>query len=142
VLARLRSLQPSTGVVVLAHSPSPEYGLRVLTSGATCIARSAPITEILAAVHLTAQGTRVFVSLDGHRVERRYPSNASLLTPREIEVLRHVSANRSNPEIAGELHISIETVSTHVASIRRKLNVKSKRDLIGMPIPSPLPPGA
>jgi DNA-binding NarL/FixJ family response regulator len=137
VLARLRLLQPSTGVVVLAYSPSPEYGLRLLTCGATCLARSAPITDILSGIHLTAQGARVFASLDGHRVERRYPSNGSLLTPRETEVLRHISANRSNPEIAGELHISVETVSTHVTSIRRKLDAKSKRELVGIPIPTP-----
>ncbi|MGA9285446.1 MAG: response regulator transcription factor [Solirubrobacteraceae bacterium] len=134
-LARLRSAHPATGVIVLAHNPSHSYGLRLLTSGATCLARSVSATEILAAIHLTSSGERVFVASDGNRLERRYPSNASTLTPRETEVLAHLSRGRSNPEIARTLQISVETVNTHVASIRRKLNVQSKRELIGMPVP-------
>jgi DNA-binding NarL/FixJ family response regulator len=134
-LVRLRSAHPATGVMVLAHNPSHVYGMRLLASGATCLARSVSATELLAAIHLTAGGERVFVSSDGHRFERRYPDNASHLTPRETEVLAHLSRGRSNPEIAQALQISVDTVHTHVASIRRKLNVQSKRELIGMPIP-------
>ncbi len=133
-LPRLRSLQPATGVIVIAHNPSREYGMSLLTSGATCLARSASEADILAAIHFTAQGGRLFVSVDGERAERRYPSDASLLTPRETEILDHLSVGRSNPEIARALQISVETVHTHVAHIRQKLKVQSKRDLIGIPV--------
>lgn len=133
-LPRLRSLQPATGVIVIAHNPSRVYGMSLLTSGATCLARNISVADILAAIHLTAAGGRLFVSLDGQRAERQYPSDARLLTPRETEVLEHVSAGRSNPEIARTLQIGVETVHTHVAHIRRKLKVQSKRDLIGIPV--------
>jgi Bacterial regulatory proteins, luxR family len=37
-----------------------------------------------------------------------------------------------NPEIAFDLQISPQTVHTHVANIRGKLGVRSKRDLVGL----------
>lgn len=134
VLPRLRSLQPATGVIVLAHNPTHAYGMGLLTSGATCLVRSASSADILAAIHFTARGGRRFVALDGERTERQYPRNLCLLTARETEVLEHVSTGRSNPEIARTLQIGVETVNTHVARIRQKLTVQSKRDLIGIPV--------
>lgn len=133
-LTRLKSLQPATGVIVIAHNPSRAYGMSLLASSASCVARSASEADILAAIHITAQGGRLFVSLDGERAERRYPGEARHLTPRESEILEHLSVGRSNPEIARTLQISVETVHTHVAHIRQKLKVKSKRDLIGIPV--------
>jgi ATP/maltotriose-dependent transcriptional regulator MalT len=48
------------------------------------------------------------------------------LTARELEVLRLVTAGRSNREIAGELFISVKTASVHVSNILGKLGVGSR----------------
>ncbi|MFI6322615.1 AAA family ATPase [Nonomuraea sp. NPDC050556] len=48
------------------------------------------------------------------------------LTARELEVLRLLTAGRSNREIAGELFISVKTVSVHVSNILAKLGVGSR----------------
>ena len=48
------------------------------------------------------------------------------LTAREFEVLRHVAAGRSNPEIAAKLFISAKTASVHVSNILTKLGVGSR----------------
>lgn len=48
------------------------------------------------------------------------------LTARELEVLRYVAEGRSNREIAGELFISVKTVSVHVSNILAKLGVASR----------------
>ncbi|MEO8970736.1 MAG: LuxR C-terminal-related transcriptional regulator [Ktedonobacteraceae bacterium] len=48
------------------------------------------------------------------------------LSPQEQRVLRLLVAGRSNPEIAQELTVSINTVKTQVQSIYRKLNVKNR----------------
>ena len=49
------------------------------------------------------------------------------LTEREREVLRHVSGLLSTAEIASEMHISINTVKTHLKNIYRKLADHSPR---------------
>jgi LuxR family maltose regulon positive regulatory protein len=48
------------------------------------------------------------------------------LSPQEQRVLRLLATGRSNPEIARELIVSVNTVKTQVQSIYRKLNVKNR----------------
>jgi LuxR family maltose regulon positive regulatory protein len=46
---------------------------------------------------------------------------ATPLSEREREVLRHLSGMLSNAEAASEMHISVNTVKTHLTHIYRKL---------------------
>lgn len=48
------------------------------------------------------------------------------LTPREREVLRHITAGRSNREIARALGVSEKTVKAHVSAILAKLGVQDR----------------
>jgi DNA-binding NarL/FixJ family response regulator len=135
VSAAAGSISPPTGVLVLARKPDRAYGMGLLAAGASCIAVSASVGEVLAAVHLVAQGGRVFASADGGRVERSYPPAALSLTPRESEVLEHLSRGAQYAEIGLALGIGVETVRTHATSVREKLGVAANEDLIGMPAP-------
>ena len=134
VLERLRDPQPAIGVVVLAHLPTVAYGMRLLARGASCLSKDVSGADMLAAVHIAADGRRVFADIDGHLIERNHSATAASLTPREVEVLEYLSRGRSHAEIAHELQLGIETIRTHSAHIRTKLGVRSKRDLIGLPI--------
>jgi DNA-binding NarL/FixJ family response regulator len=135
VLERLREVAPATGVLVLADDPSKAYGMFVLAVGATCLARNASTEELLKAVHIVARGGRMFMSGDGHLVERCYPSDAQLLTKREREVAVYLSEDKRYSEIAFALGIGVRTVETYAARVRRKLHVEDGRELVGMPVP-------
>ncbi len=50
------------------------------------------------------------------------------LTDREVEVLKLLGQGLANSEIGDELHISNNTVKTHVSNIFQKLNVKSRTE--------------
>jgi len=52
------------------------------------------------------------------------------LTPRESAILAAVERRLSNPEIASELFISVRTVESHIASLRRKLGAESRAELV------------
>jgi DNA-binding CsgD family transcriptional regulator len=52
--------------------------------------------------------------------------NPAELTAREVEVLRLVAAGKRNADVAHELVLSPRTVEHHVASILRKLNVRTR----------------
>ena len=53
-----------------------------------------------------------------------HPSHG--LSPREVEVLRHLAGGRTNREIADELGISERTVDRHVSNLYTKLDVSTR----------------
>jgi LuxR family transcriptional regulator, maltose regulon positive regulatory protein len=56
--------------------------------------------------------------------------DAEELSPGELRVLRYLPTNLSRPEIAGELSVSVNTVSTHVRSIYAKLQVRDRSSAV------------
>jgi len=56
----------------------------------------------------------------------------SPLTTREKEILEYLSEGLQYKEIAGKLHISFETVKSHVTNIYSKLKVKNRTEAINM----------
>ena len=55
---------------------------------------------------------------------------AEELSPGELRVLRYLPTNLSRPEIAGELSVSLNTVSTHLRSIYAKLQVSDRSSAV------------
>ena len=51
------------------------------------------------------------------------------LTNREEEVLLTVAAGHTNAEIADELHVSLSTVKTHLASLMNKLGARNRVEI-------------
>jgi DNA-binding NarL/FixJ family response regulator len=53
--------------------------------------------------------------------------NPAGLTDRQVEILRMLSAGRTNPEIAAQLVVSVRTVDHHVSAVLQKLGLTSRR---------------
>jgi DNA-binding NarL/FixJ family response regulator len=126
---------PATHLVVLANEPTSVECTHVLGFGAAaCVSKASQKRDILNAIHLAARGIQLTSSENG-------PPNSrgELLTGRESDVLALLQQNRTNAQIAAELHIGLETVRTHARNIYRKLGVASRRELIapGAGAPSP-----
>jgi LuxR family transcriptional regulator, maltose regulon positive regulatory protein len=58
------------------------------------------------------------------------PLDVEELSPGELRVLRYLPTYLSRPEIAGELSISLNTVSTHLRSIYAKLQVRDRSSAV------------
>ncbi len=52
------------------------------------------------------------------------------ISPRELEVLHEIAAGHSNKEIALRLHVSPNTVKTHVARLLEKLEARRRTDAL------------
>lgn len=82
--------------------------------------------DALIAPSVTARLLENFAELASGR-EPAQPVDA--LTAREEEVLLTVSSGRTNVEIADELHISLSTVKTHLASLMSKLGARNRVEI-------------
>ncbi len=129
LLSRFASNTPPTGVLVLAGAPTHLYHELLRNAGATCLSRSAEIPDILAAVHLVANGFEPAAEGD---VET---PGGSPLTRRQLEVFEHLRDGHGYSRVAADLGLGIATVRTHARHLFAALGVTSKQDLIGMTLP-------
>jgi len=83
-------------------------------------AHAALLAEILDVLHGLSPAAK----------EQSALSPAEELSPGELRVLRYLPTNLSRPEIASELSVSLNTVSTHVRSIYSKLQVRDRSSAV------------
>lgn len=140
---RVVAEHPEVRVLVLTTFGLDEYAFAALRAGASgfLVKDSAP-DDLVAAVRTVAAGDAVVSPRVTQRLLELFadalPAGAgsvpdgavhprlAVLTPREVEVLRHVAQGRSNAEIAASLHLSEATVKTHLARILPKLGARDR----------------
>jgi LuxR family transcriptional regulator, maltose regulon positive regulatory protein len=83
-------------------------------------AHAALLTDILDVLHGSSPAAQ----------EQSALPPAEELSPGELRVLRYLPTNLSRPEIAGELSVSLNTVSTHLRSIYAKLQVRDRSSAV------------
>ena len=84
------------------------------------MSHAALVAGILDAVHSTAPTTP----------GRPVPGLAEELSPSELRVLRYLPTNLTRPEIAGELSVSLNTISTHIRRIYAKLGAADRSSAV------------
>jgi ATP/maltotriose-dependent transcriptional regulator MalT len=62
--------------------------------------------------------------------ESRMSSERTPLTKRELEILRQLSTGRTLTVIASELHISQNTMKTHLKNLYRKIGAEGRHDAV------------
>lgn len=91
--------------------------------------------ELVAAIAAVRDGRKYFAHdvtalILGETVGMAPADPVTSLTRREVEVLRLIARGFSGPEIARELTLSVQTVSTHRKNIMQKLNVNNTALLV------------
>ncbi len=129
---RIRTDQPSTGVVVLSQHADAAYAEALFAEGTAGLAYLLKESvgdreELVRALRETAAGGSV---IDPRVVDvlmaaqtRRRDSRLRALTERELDVLREMAGGHNNAAIAATLHVSESAVSKHVGAIFAKLGL-------------------
>jgi len=123
-----------TAVVMLTASDEDAHLQEAVRLGAAgYLLKSLDSDELFGLIAGVARGeaaiTRTMAArlLKGLAAAHDEPTNdRDLLTEREIEVLRLVAHGVSNPEIAQQLFITVNTVKTHLRNILDKLQLENR----------------
>ena len=135
IMAALKALNPSVGIIATANVPGDEMALRALCAGAKgYIAESASAAEFKQAIRVVHSGSvwasRTLISKFIERVtnvpRRTTPLKPLVFTEREREVLHLLVSGRSNKEIGAVLGIEERTVKAHVAKLMHKSGVTNR----------------
>ncbi|WP_206788562.1 response regulator transcription factor [Amycolatopsis sp. MtRt-6] len=132
------SVNPAPAVVALTTFDVDEYLFGALKAGAAgFVLKDSEPALLVDAVRAAARGQGLLDPQVTRRALRRFAEPAprrrggrDLLTPRELEVLRHVAKGMSNAEIAGALVVGEGTVKTHVARMLAKLGLRTRVHLV------------
>lgn len=132
LIPRLREEMPSTEIVVLTMQRDPAFARQALSSGALAyVLKDAADAELVRAVRLAAAGQVYLNPQLGARLASSPGSGRpGDLSEREAEILKLIALGHTNPEIAGQLFLSVRTIEAHRAHIHQKLNLNTRAELV------------
>jgi NarL family two-component system response regulator LiaR len=120
-------------ILVLTSFPDDDNVFAAIKTGATgfVLKESAP-EDLLDAIRTVHRGESALHPTVARRLVREIkrpttvPASVEPLTQREMDVLRCLALGWTNREIAGELCVSVRTVTTHVRNILDKLHLANR----------------
>jgi DNA-binding NarL/FixJ family response regulator len=132
-IRELTRLDARCRVVVLTTYDSDADVLPAIEAGATgYLLKDATREELLRAIHAAAAGrAELAPSVVSRLVDRVRGPEASLLSPRELEVLALVADGATNRQVGARLHVSEATVKTHLLNVYAKLGVGDRAAAVG-----------
>jgi DNA-binding NarL/FixJ family response regulator len=135
-LIDLKVIKPKLPVLILSVFPEDHYGIRFLKAGASGYLGKSNVTQQLVEVirRVANGGKYISPNLADKLVSGLNKDSDKLphesLTDREFQVFNLLAAGNRLKEIAEELHLSINTVSTYRVRILDKMEMKSNADII------------
>jgi len=125
----LRS-HPETAILMLSMHSEDTLVRQALDAGARgYVLKNANDLDLASAIKKVAAGKSV-IDPQLQRAETLKGERDTALTARELEVLQHIVAGKSNKEIAWELDLSVNTVSVHRANIMERLGIHKTAELV------------
>jgi DNA-binding NarL/FixJ family response regulator len=127
---RILAKRPETAILMLSMHSEDTLVRQAIEAGAKgYVLKNAMDLDLVMAIKKVAEGNTVLDpqimrsgSLKGER--------DTGLTPRELEILQHIVAGKSNKQIATELKLSVNTVSVHRANIMDALGIHKTAELV------------
>jgi DNA-binding NarL/FixJ family response regulator len=125
---RLLAEDPNLGVLLYTGAADGKTLSAALDSGARGVAlKAAPPRELIDAVRTIARGEAyVDPRLSSVLSARSTPGTQNVLSPREREVFQLLAKGLTGEDAAVQLHVSPETIRTHVRNAMRKLGARTR----------------
>jgi DNA-binding NarL/FixJ family response regulator len=148
LIKQIRIEKPKLPILILSMHKEEQYAVRALKAGASgYLCKDGASLQLVQAIRKVAGGG-VFVSqeaaehlvqaltfdqTDHRNLRKRSEYDAAphtLLTDREFEIFRMIVRGQGVSKIAGELSLSVKTVSTHKTRILEKMHMSNTAELV------------
>jgi len=127
---RILAKMPGISILMLSMHSEDTLVRQALEAGAKgYVLKNAMDLDLVSAIKNVSEGKQVLdpqIMRSGNLKGERDTG----LTPRELEILQHIVAGKSNKQIATELNLSVNTVSVHRANIMDALGIHKTAELV------------
>lgn len=136
VLKELKSRKPKVPVIILSMHKEEEYIVRALKTGASgYLTKESVMDELIQAVRKVSQGGKYVSAIAAEKLIDYLDTDSEVplhraLSDREYEVMCLLASGKKTREIAEELFLSPNTVSTYRARIFEKMNMNSVAEIV------------
>jgi two-component system, NarL family, invasion response regulator UvrY len=133
-LKQIRTQGVKTPVLMLSMHPEDQYAVRALRAGASgFINKETATEELLAAIQIILAGKKYITASVAEKLldDKGSAEKASheFLSDREMDVLQKIASGKTVSEIAEELSLSVNTISTYRTRLLEKLGLNNNSEL-------------
>ncbi len=136
ILEQLKRDKPALKTLVLSMLPEEQYAIRAIKAGAFgYLTKKCSSNELIRAIRMVSIGKKYINYSIAEKLayylesEDERPMHESI-SNREYQVLRMITSGKTVSEIAGELSLSVKTISTYRLRILEKTKMKNNAELI------------
>jgi DNA-binding NarL/FixJ family response regulator len=134
VVRHLHAHYPEVKVLVLSMHEESVYAERLLAEGASgYIMKQAVTDQLVIALRTVLRGELYLSETLQQRMARRAGGDGDLrrrLSVRELQVLSLIGDGQTTREIAEALSLSVKTIESHRAAIKRKLGLETSAQMV------------
>lgn len=135
ILKELKNKYPGLPVLIVSIYPEEQYAMRAFRAGASgYLTKSSAPHELIAAIGRITKGGRYVSHSLAEKLTYyidKYTDKLphERLSDREYQVLLMIASGKTVTEIAGELSLSVKTISTYRNNILEKMKIKNNADM-------------
>jgi len=135
VLKEIKQISPKTEVLILSMHPEEQYAIRALRAGAAgYLTKKSATTEIVSAIRAVSSGKKYVSASLAQRLAQEVEVNRDrpmheTLSDREFQVMCMLAAGQTVSEIAEELLLSMQSISTYRSRILQKMHMSKNAEL-------------
>jgi DNA-binding NarL/FixJ family response regulator len=131
VLREIKRLRPKVPILILSMHPEDQFAVRMLKSGAAgYLTKESAGDELIGAIKKVVAGGRYVSPTLAERMASYLDidvqkSPHERLSDREYQIMRMIASGKQVSQIAKELSLSVQTISTYRARILQKMDMKN-----------------
>lgn len=136
ILKELKRKRPDLQVLILSIHGEEQYAIRALKAGAAgYLTKKSVPDELIKAVQKISQGGKYITASLAEKMASYLEKDArklphETLSDREFQIMCLIAKGKTRKEIAEELSLSVDTISTYRARILEKMKLKRTIELI------------